>query len=345
MLPQGSGGTAAVIRPWQVQSGAPLQGSTQVVQGSSPTLQAAPTPGLNQGVVSRPSVLGAAAIAGPTPAQVAADNAVKAAAAAEAARIANVRSSIDVGQQGIQGGATTTARDVGNTYDANNRTFVSTIQNGQDTINTGLANNALNLRRSMSSIASGVRQGLRSGGVTLANMNALDSGAADALARAYAVTGNKQTADARNQAALTNADLATQETNLMRQKEDSLTGLKTYRDTEVDRLSNDVLNKLKVLDTQGSAQGVNGVVDMSFRDRLIAGAVDRLNQIDNDRAAKLSGIKQLTPEEAAAKAAEMDQAGVAGVNPFQVDGPTVVSPTENGAPISQLPIFTRRKTA
>lgn len=345
MLPQGSGGTAAVIRPWQVQSGTPLQGSVQVIQGSSPTLQAAPTPGLNQGVNPRPSVLGAAAVAGPTPAQVAADTAAKAAAAAEATRIANVRNSISVGQEGIQGGANTTARDIGNTYDANNRSFISTFLNGQDTINNGLANNQLNLRRSMASIASGVRQGLRSGGVLLANSNALDSGAADALARAYATTGNQQAGDARNQAALTDQDLATQEASLQRQKDDSLAGLSTYRDTEVDRLSNDVLNKLKVLDAQGGAQGVNGVVDLGFRDKLIAGAVDRLNQIDADRAAKLSGIKQLSPEEAAAKAAEMDQAGVAGTNPFQVDGPTVVAPTGNGAPISQLPIFTRRKTA
>jgi hypothetical protein len=343
MFPQGSVGTAAVIRPWQVQQGSPLQGSTQVIQGSSPTLQAAPTPGLNQGVVPRPSVLGAAAVAGPTPAQVAADKAAKAAAAAEAARIASIRQSLSVGQEGIQGGANTTARDIGNTYDTNTRNFITSFTNGQDDINTGLANNQLNLRRSMASIASGVRQGLRSGGVTLANMNALDSGAAEALARAYATEGNQQAGDARNQAALTDQDLATQETKLLRQRDDTIAGLQTYRSTEADRLAADVMNKLKVLDAQGRAQGVNGVVDMSFKDRLINSAIDRLNQIDAERSNRLASVKELTPDEAAAKAAQMDQAGVEGANPFQLDGVPVAVPTGTGAPISQLPIYTRPK--
>lgn len=269
---------------------------------------------------------------GPTAAEIAA-----------AAKVANLIKGYDVTQGGIQAGGRQSATDVGNTYDTNTRTFLSGLQTGQDTLNSNRANNFLNLRRGMASIASGVRQGLRSGGVQLGNMNALDSGAAEALARAWARAGNTQTADARNQFTLGNSALDTQQGTLNRQRDDTLYGLDRYKATELDRISNDVLNKLQVLDTQAQGDGTGWHANMGIRDSIINDAIARLNAIDQMRADRLAAVHGLTPEEAAAKAVEMDQAGAVGSSPFAIEGPTVNTPGGIGADISQLPIFTQRR--
>jgi hypothetical protein len=275
---------------------------------------------------------GAAVATGPTAAQIAKANADAAARAGLAQR-----------QTGIQAAGDVSARDTGNTFENNNRNFLTTYDTGVNTINNDRATNALNLRRSMAAIANGVRTGLRSGGVSLANMNALDSGAAEALARAWATMGNGQAGDANNQAAVKGMEIDTNLANLNRTRDDTIAGFNQYRDTETGRLGADLGTKLGGLGAEGA--GVGFGADMGIRDRIVAGLVARLNQIDADRNARLASIHAIDPNEAAAKAVEMDTAGVAGSSPFAIDAVQTSAPAGVGADISQLPLFTRRRTA
>lgn len=265
---------------------------------------------------------------------------------AEEIQMARAREAVQKSQSAIKTGGAQTVSDVGNTFSTNTRKFVNTIGDTQADIDRNRSNTALNLRRSMASIINGVRQGLRSGGVTLANMNALDSGAADAMARAYSRAGGQQTGEARNVAALQNQEFDVNQKRLNREREEGWREFDVYRDTEVDRIRRDVRSKLVSLQASAVEQGLpEGTVDMGIVSELVDDAIARLAEVDKVRSAALAKIRALTPDEVNARAYEMDIAGAEGLNPFAVNGPGTIAPTAptEGAPLSQLPIFVKRK--
>lgn len=265
------------------------------------------------------------------------------ASAKEAQRIAGIIQQLQVGQEGVQSGGSTQLRDIINSYYNNNRNTVQQIQAGQDAINSTRENTALNLRRGMSGIVNSVRQGVKSGGVQLANMNASDSGAAEALARAYAELGNKQTISVRDQAATENRGTDVQQKALTLQEQNALADFNQYRTTETDRISNDLYNQLRVLDANASAQGVSGRVDFSVRDKLINDAIAKLNDIDKSTQSSLAGTVAETPDQIAAAAARLDAAGAQGGNPFSVaPASNAVSTSPAYSSTGGLPIYYRK---
>lgn len=241
-------------------------------------------------------------------------------AAKEADRKAKVKKNTQVTQRGYVDAANQKAIDARNDYQNNVNKFLGTIRGQQDTINTNKTNNALTLRRSMASIAQGVRQGLRSGGVQLANMNATYSGAADAMARAYAEMGNQQNSDANNEFTLNDNQYATAQTNLNRDREEGIAGFDREIAAEKTRIKNDLKNKLAILDAQASADGVDGVVDMGLVERVLADAVSKFNAVDKIRNTGLGKINALSADQVNQQAAQMDQAGTPGTSPFLEGG-------------------------
>jgi len=260
---------------------------------------------------------------------------------AESNRISQGREQAGLRARGYETGGRTSLTDIANEFRTRNMGAVNTLRSGQEDINTARANNALNLRRTMAGIASGVRQGLKSGGVNLANMNALDSGASEAMARAYARAGNQQAGSASNEAQLATNQLNTTQENLNRTRQQNLEELKTWRGTETARVSNDLWDKLATLEADARAGGYGGVVDMGVRDRLIAEAAAQLDAIDSRTQQELGSIRGLTPEEVQARAMQMEQAGTEIVNPFAIEGPQGGAfgeqvPVVGGPPIGQL---------
>lgn len=261
--------------------------------------------------------------------------------AAEQAR-ANARAGINTTQSGYAGGARQSLTDVGNTYDQNTKTYLNDIETGQGEINRGQAGNQLNLRSSMNNIVRGIQQGVRSGGVALAGKNAMDSGASDALARAYAKVGNTQTGEARGEAATVGEELMRSQGQLNTKRDEGRTRLDTYRDTETGRVRGDLGSKLDALRVQADGQGVGGEVNGGLVEQVINEAMARLNPITQNREARLGGIKQWTPEEIMTEALRLEQLGQAG-NAFEVAGPNVNygggGQAVSGAPLGQMPIY------
>lgn len=242
--------------------------------------------------------------------------------------------------------ARTNLNDVGNTYDARTNTFVNDITGGQDQLNRGFAGNELNLRRSMQNIVRGIQSGIRSGGVALAGMNASDSGASDALARAYARSGNQQSGEARGQAAEQFEELQRQQGGLNTKRTEGENSINTFRDTETGRVRSDFGSKIDTLAMQSEADGLGGVVDKSIVDQVLNEALTRLSQIDQSRQQRLAGVRQWTPEEIMKEAIRLDELGQAG-NAFTTTGPTV-SYGNNGLPINgavmgEMPIYVKGK--
>lgn len=307
--PQYSGNS----RPYGDSSTATLPGG--YLQGAPVQIQGSGTPTYDTsggGVLGATTTAGVAAPTGPSAAQIAETN-----------RIAGVTNNTNVAQTGLVAGANQSRADNTLKYGNDSSDFTTQIQGGQNQINTGRANNQLNLRRSMSGIALGIRQGIRSGGVSLANMNALDSGAADAMARAYATTGNSQAADASNQAQLKENEFNGSQTTLDQTKASGLNKLHGWRQNETNRVSQKLWDDLASLDASASAQGAGGVVDMGARDRVISQAASELDAIDAITNNSLQQLHGYTPDEARAKALEMDNAG-------QVAAPFTVETAQGG---------------
>lgn len=331
--PQYSGSLSVGVAPAQsinsvgVATGG-MQGNTYNPQGNTYNPQQA---GGNGGG----SVLGAttnySAPTGPTQAQIAAQQAAQ----AEAKRLEAFRNSAGIKRDSYISGARTGLRDVENTFRNDTTGLVDEIRQGQNTINSGRAANALNLRRSMAAIAGGVRQGLRSGGVDLANMNALDSGAADALARAWARAGGQQAGGVQNEAELKAQELATQQQNLELQETRELGKLAQWRETEVNRVSNKLYNDLRELEAEAAAEGINDVVQMSIRDQIINEAATQLDAIERTTKGELGKIRGLTDAEVQQKAFQMEQAGTQVANPFAVEA-IGQGRQMGGAPIGQF---------
>ena len=133
--------------------------------------------------------------------------------------------------------ASSSLRDKGNTYDQTTRDWLNSVEDTQGGLNRRSGQNALNLRTSMNNIVRGIQDGIKSGNVMLAGMNALSSSAAEAIARAYAKVGNRQTGEARGQAAQEDEAIALEQANLGRTIADKSKDLDTYRDTELVHVS------------------------------------------------------------------------------------------------------------
>lgn len=241
--------------------------------------------------------------------------------------------------------ASTTLRDKTNTYDQTTRDWLDSVEDSQGGLNRRSSSNALNLRTSMGNIIRNIQDGIKSGNVMLAGMNSLSSGAAEAIARAYAKVGNRQTGEARGQASAEDEAIALEQQNLGRSIQNKSKDLDTYRDTETGRVRTDFSTKLRGVQDQASAGGYGSVVDMSVVDQVLNEAMARLQEIDAGRNQRLSGIKAWTPEQIMEEAIRMEQAGQAG-NAFSVEGANVNyggAQNMGGAPISNMPLFLKNR--
>lgn len=263
-----------------------------------------------------------------------------------AARIAAENKARMANQYGITAGgyktaAQTSLRDLGNTYEDSVNQLVNDFTTGQGDINSKAAQNELNLRQSMANIIKGIQTGIRSGNVSLAGMNASDSGASEALSRAYARVGNNQSAEANSQAATVSDQLATSQRDLNRKKEEGISTLDRNRATELDRVRNDFGTKIDQLIADASSNGIGGVADRSIVDQVLNEALSRLTGLTQQRDQRLSGVQAFTPQQIAEEAARLQALGQTG-NAFQVADPTVQyggsnSPVSNGG----LPIYVK----
>jgi hypothetical protein len=275
---------------------------------------------------------------GPSPADIAAQQQ----AAAEAARMQGVRDEVGRGVKNKYGAYGMKYDNFGNEYDRTLRDFGTEYIGKQNTLNNSFTNNALNLRRGMATIAGGIRDAIRSGGVTLASMNASNSGASEAFARAFAKQGNQQFNEVNNQAALERNTLNTDQGNLNQWRGDKLTDYDVWGDSTVKGYDMELGQELDYADAQAIAQGAQNAVDYSQRGQLYNQSRQRIDQIDAALQARLANVRAMTPEEVDAQAAAWDVQGMEGYNPFRVnfDGTVGQPGNGNGANPGQLPIFT-----
>ena len=232
-------------------------------------------------------------------------------------------------------------REYGDQYSDANNAVVNKFRTGVEGINKQAAQNELNLRQSMANIIKNIQTGVRSGNVLLAGMNASDSGAVDALARAYARVGNNQSAEANSQAATVADELRQQMGQFVKERDDSLASLNTGRDTKLAGIRQDFASKIDSLFQGAEGEGLGGIVDKNVVNSVLNDALARLTSLNSQRDAQLAEIKQWGQPQIAEEAARLQALGQTG-NAFAVADPTVQygganSPISNG----ELPIYVK----
>lgn len=212
----------------------------------------------------------------------------------------------------------------------------------QGTINNNRANNELSRMNSIQDILGYVRQGLQQGGSRLAANNATESSATGALQRAYNQIGSQKTRSVNNQAGLKTAEIDQSQQQLGTQIQRAKDDLVTTRNNTVNDIGNNVRNQLAALDQQAIGLSLPGRIAIDQeKQNIVNQGMAQLQQLDQYFNDQLGQLHQLTPEETAARAVALQQAGAASSNPFNLGlaGQQEVS----GPAIDQLPLFTRSK--
>lgn len=220
----------------------------------------------------------------------------------------------------------------------------NTISTGQKGIDTSRENNELNRLNGIHDILGYVRNGINSSNSRLANANALDSSAAGAFARAYGQAGNDKARSVGNQAFLQGRNIDTSQDALNLQKTTGLSKFQSARDDAVNTISSNVRSALATLDQQAQGLSLPGriAVDQQ-KQQIIDAGMGQLQSVDSWLQGQVGGINPESSDAVQSTARQLQSAGTAGTNLFDVGnlnpGVQVAGPA-----IDQLPLFTRRKS-
>lgn len=218
---------------------------------------------------------------------------------------------------------------------------------GQQGIDQGRENNALNRIRSLSDLRDSVRQGVQSGSVQLSNNNALDSSAAEALAKGYGRFGTQQQGDIMNEYALANRDIDTQQSNLNLERDQGLRDLENYKLSQANQIGNSVYDRLAAISEAALGQGVDGAIGdvNSYKQQIINEALGAIQALDQQLRGGVGGIQALGQDQIEANAYKLANAGGQALpdNGFSYETAPGVGPIQNGAPIAQFPMVRRRE--
>lgn len=223
--------------------------------------------------------------------------------------------------------------------------FLDMYRSGQSKIDQAGVNNFLAKRQGQASILGMVGRGIRSGGVMLANKNAGDSSAAEALAQAYGDIGGREMRGVGNQFELGQRDIGLQQEDLGRQVDNYTRDYEDEKIGTVNAITAEARNQLAALDADMlNADLPDRIAIEQEKAKVKASALEKLSKYDSYLKTERGKVKAITPEEQARQAAVLQNAGTdlgEGAFNFSTEVPTQFS--GSGPFASQLPIFTGRR--
>lgn len=242
--------------------------------------------------------------------------------------------------QNILGSAANAATASGQQYNSSILDFLDSLTQGQNKVNNQAVQNELAKQQATQGILGMVGRGIRSGGVLLANKNASDSSAAQALADAYGQLGRQQMSGVGNQYALgQNAvDQSQQDLELQRAQ-----GLRHLNDTKVSAINsivNDAAQKLGDLDAQiAGANLPNRIALQQQQDQVRQNALGQLQQYDQALNSGSAGIQASSADDRRASAAGLANAGQAADTAFNYSTQAPATFQGTGPVASDIPLF------
>jgi hypothetical protein len=272
----------------------------------------------------------------PSPAQQQAASAAAAQAAATAKSVADFNSL----KSNTYGSINEAIGAGGKGYLSSLQDYLDSRKQTQNQINQDSVQNELAREQGMQGVLDMVGNGIRSGGITLANENAGTSSAGEALARAYGVEGRQQASSVGNQAAQGQNKIDTEQSNLALADTTERRHANESKTTTINNIISNARNSLGSLNQMAMYASIPDRVNIEAKIAQVKqDALDKLSSFDSVLS---GGISRNTPEgsnQVRAQAANLLSAGVAPAQQF--DYTSIAPPTVQGTgpSPSSLPIY------
>lgn len=222
--------------------------------------------------------------------------------------------------------------------------LVSGLKSGQQAIDNKAINNELAKRQGVAATYDMVGRGIRSGGVLLANKNASDSSAAEAVARAYGDMGRRQLSSVGQQYELGNRDVTQSQAAFDEQRAAGVRHIQDSKTQVVNQIVTDARNQLAALNAAMAYATVPDRIAIEQEKETIKNQVlGKLQQYDQQLTTAAGSVVPSSAENRRTQAGQLQVAGQAPADAFSY---TTQAPAEfqNSGPFaSQLPIFTLPK--
>lgn len=229
----------------------------------------------------------------------------------------------------------------GQTYGQGIAEYLFGRKQGQQGIDQKGTNIELAKMQGSNSILGSVGRNIRSAGVMLANKNAGDSSAAQALANAYGEQGKRQMSQVGQQYAQGNQSLAQEQMSFEEQQALAANRLRLGKDQFVNDLANKTRDQLAAIDAQIAGESLpNRIAFEQEKQAIRQRAIDQLQAYDNNLNSGISGLQAKNVDQRREAAGGLLRAGTdLGADAFNytVDQPAQFQGT--GPSASELPLF------
>lgn len=321
----GSGGTtAAFTNPTGQDYSSFQQAPSGQVQGATYT---APNFG---GMQAGPIIS-----TGPTQAQIDAQK--------EATRVANLMAGFQTGLNDINTTGANKAGQLESKYNLDITDYINSMRGSQTGIDNSRINNFANQQLGQRQVNQMVGEGIQSGGVMLANKNAGDSSATDAIARAYGQVGQNRMQGVNNQFEAGNRDVMAAQEQLNMTGAAQMNRMKEEAKMTAADIVSSARNELSALKQQQIGADLPTSIEI---EQEIQGIIQRTNQavaqIDSSLTNQAGTVQAIDTNSAQSRAFSNNNAGQGPTN-YQNYTTNVPTNMRGGASVpSSLPIFTYR---
>lgn len=223
--------------------------------------------------------------------------------------------------------------------------LVDAMRAGQTVLDNRGINNELSLMRGANDVNGMVSNGIRSGGVMLANNNAADSSAAEGIARAYGEIGRRQMSDIGNQYQLEKTDIGLAQEDLDRQMTAGIRSIETDQDEAMMNIVSDAQNKLAALDAaMANASLPERIAVDAEKNKIRQQVLAKMSQLDKLLTSRMSEINPMSRDQRMTEATTRNTLGAAPEAQFDYSTEVPTQFQNTGPFASELPIFTYNKS-
>lgn len=217
---------------------------------------------------------------------------------------------------------------------------LNALTQNQNNINRMGAMNELARTQGRQGILGMVGRNLRSSGVMLANKNASDSSAAGALANAYGDIGHRELNKVGNQYAMQNEEIGRLQENQNRDLTTKINRLREDKNFQV----NDIVNKARTAIGALNADMANASIPDRIAmeqeiNRIKNDMLNRLQGLDSQLASAPSNIRADSADARRAEAQRMAQQGMEASNPFEFNQ-DINTQFQGGPFAGNMPLYT-----
>lgn len=243
-------------------------------------------------------------------------------------------------QQGVLDSSNLAAQNAALSQGTSISDYINSLQQNQSNLDNQSVQNLLAKQSGNQGILDWVGQGIRSGGVMLANKNASNSSAGDELARAYSTLGRQQAAGVNQQFASAQDQVAQSEKAMQSDIAQHINDLPAWKTQTVNSIVSQAQQQLGAIDQTMAYMSLPDRVDMEAQKQQITQSVLAQLQGLDQALAKAQGVSAAPTSDLQARANTLFQAGTAPANAFNYTTTAPAAFQDTGPASSDLPIFT-----